>query len=96
LARNPIDIRQTAHIERISEPNRHHRLLLTGEDLIGNDRSGDRQQRQQRYDRNGLHLVNVAAECGRKRQSLAHFQDKAGKLSWPGETGSIGAREGPA
>jgi hypothetical protein len=66
----------------MSEPNHHYRLSLAArKDLIGDYRSGDRQQRQQRYDRYGLHLVNVAPDCGRKRQSLAHFQDKAGKQS---------------
>jgi hypothetical protein len=49
------------------------------QDLIGNHRSGDRQQRQERYDRDGLHMVNVASDCGRKRQSFVPFWDKAGK-----------------
>jgi len=53
--------------------------LLAREDLIGNRRAGDRQQGQDRYDHHGLHEVNVGADCGRKRQSLARFRDKAAK-----------------
>jgi hypothetical protein len=67
-----------AHTRRMSEPNGHRSLVLSGQDAVGNRRARDRQQRQDRYDRYGLHMVNVAAECGRKRQSLVQFQDKSG------------------
>ena len=52
--------------------------ILACQNLIGDHRSGDRQQRQDRYDRNGFHLVNVVPDCGRKRQSSVPFRDKAG------------------
>ena len=64
----------------MSEPHRH-RLPLVREDLVGNYRPRDRQQRQDRYDRDGLHLVNVAPDCGRKRLSFVPFRDNAGELS---------------
>jgi hypothetical protein len=59
------------------------RVYFAGQDLIRNDRCGYREQRQDRYDRHRSHGNNVAADCGRKCQSLAHFQDQAGKQSWP-------------
>jgi hypothetical protein len=68
-----------AHTGEVSESNRHDRLFLVGENPIGDHRSGDRQQCQDGYDRNGLHMVNVAADCGRKRQSSVQFWDIAGK-----------------
>jgi hypothetical protein len=65
--------------KRMSEPNRDHRLTLTPQNPVGNHRAGHRQQRQKGYDRNGLHMVNVVSDCGRKRQSLVPFQDNAAK-----------------
>jgi len=61
----------------MSETRRHH-LLLARHNLIGDHRSGDRQQRQDRYDRDGFHMVNVTPDCGRKRQSSVPFRDIAG------------------
>jgi hypothetical protein len=63
----------------MSELDRHHRLLTACQDLIGDHCAGNRQQRQDGYDRNGLHLVNVVPDCGRKRQSFVPFRDIAGK-----------------
>ena len=84
-ARPPICIETTparrAHARRMSEPNRHHRLCLVCQDLVGDHRSGDRQQRQERYDCDGLHMVNVASDCGRKRQSFVPFRDNGGEQS---------------
>jgi hypothetical protein len=57
---------------------------LVCQNPIGDDCPRDRQQRQDRYDRDGLHLVNVAPECGRKRQSFVPFRDNGGICSWPG------------
>ena len=54
------------------------RKILACQNLIGDHRSGDRQQRQDGYDRNGFHLVNVTPDCGRKGQSSVPFRDKAG------------------
>ena len=62
----------------MSESDRNHLLALTRQNPVGNHRSGDRQQRQDRYDRDGLHMVNVDPDCGRKRQSFVPFRDKAG------------------
>src|SRR5579864_3282558 len=61
------------------------KMLLPGQNLVRDHRPRYRQQRQNRYDRYGFHGVNVVADCGRKRQSLAHFHDEGGKLSWPAE-----------
>jgi hypothetical protein len=67
---------------QMSETRRYSLLLickiLACQDLIGDHRSGDRQQRQDGYDRNGFHLVNVAPDCGRKGQSSVPFRDNAG------------------
>ena len=60
-----------------SEPYRHHLLPLTRQNPVGNHRSGNRQQRQDRYDSDGVHMVNVDPDCGRKRQSFVPFRDKA-------------------
>jgi len=59
------------------------RTLFAGQNLIRDDRSGYREQRQKHDDRHRFHGINVAPDCGRKCQSLAHFQDEAGKQSWP-------------
>lgn len=65
--------------QRTSEPNCHHRLPLTRQNPIGNHSAGDCQQREDGYDRNGLHMVNVASDCGRKGQSFVPFRDNGGK-----------------
>ncbi len=87
-SKDQADTRQTHPPNRqMSETHRHSLLLackilackiLACQNLIGDHRSGDRQQRQDGYDRNGFHLVNVAPDCGRKGQSSVPFQDIAG------------------
>ena len=67
-----------AHTGKVSETHRH-RLLLARQKPIGDNCPRNRQQRQNGYDRDGLHLVNVPPECGRKRQSFVPFRDIAGK-----------------
>ena len=74
-----VDTRQTRpHPGQCLKANRH-RLLLARQNPVRDHRPRDRQKRQDRYYGDGLHMVNVAPECGRKRQSLVRFQVKAGK-----------------
>jgi hypothetical protein len=53
----------------------HDLLLLTGQHLIGIDRPTDHDQRQNRNNGQGPHVLMLVFDCGQKRQRLAHFQD---------------------
>jgi hypothetical protein len=52
------------------------RPRVCGQNLVRDDRTRDREQRQNRYNGHGFHNVNVTWDCGRKRQTLAHFHDQ--------------------
>jgi hypothetical protein len=58
-------------------------MLITGPKHVCIGCPGNRQQRQNRNDGQCFHAWMVVFDCGQKRQSLAHFQDKPGKQSWP-------------
>ena len=53
------------------------RLLIAGHELVGVSRPGNREQRQQCDNGQGLHDPTVGSDCGQKCQSLVHFVDQA-------------------
>jgi hypothetical protein len=74
------------------EPRHHNKvnsihplrgLLIVCQKLVRVGGPGNREQRQNRDDGQCLHASMIGSDCGQKRQSLAHFLDQAGKLSWP-------------
>jgi len=58
-------------------------LLIACQKLVSVGRPGNREQRQNRNNGQCSHAARVGSDCGQKRQSLAHFQDEPGILSWP-------------
>ena len=51
------------------------RLLIAREKLVGIGRPGNREQRENRYDRQRFHAAKLDLDYGQKRLSLAHFRD---------------------
>ena len=66
-----------AHFPKLALVHPLRRLLIAGHELVRVSRPGNREQRQQCDNGQGLHSLTVGSDCGQKCQSLVHFVDQA-------------------